>query len=42
MDFLEYSNKVKELYIGKDTINKIIEEYKKSILEKEKAINKVL
>lgn len=42
MDFLEYSNKVNELYIGKDTINKIIEEYKKAILEKEKAINKVL
>ena len=33
-EILEYSNKIKELYIGKDTINKIIEAYKKSIIEK--------
>ena len=32
-EILEYSNKIKELYIGKDTINKIIEAYKKSIIE---------
>ena len=31
-EFLEYSNKVKELYIGKDTINNIIELYKKAII----------
>lgn len=42
LDFIEYSNKIKELYIGKDTINKIIEEYKKSILKNEEAITKVL
>ena len=27
-EILEYSNKIKELYIGKDTINKIIEAYR--------------
>ena len=36
IEFLEYSNKVKELYIGKDTINKVIEAYKKSIIENDK------
>ena len=38
---LEYSNKIKELYIGKDTINKIIEAYKKSIIENEESIKKI-
>lgn len=37
-EILEYS---KELYIGKDTINKIIEAYKKSILENEESIRKI-
>ena len=41
IEFLEYSNKVKELYIGKDTINKIIEAYKKSIIENEESIKKI-
>ena len=41
IDFLEYSNKVKELYIGKDTINKIIEAYKKSLIKNEEQIKKV-
>ena len=36
-EILEYSNKIKELYIGKDTINKIIEAYKKSIIENEES-----
>lgn len=40
-EFLEYSNKVKELYIGKDTINNIIELYKKAIIENEEQINKI-
>lgn len=38
IEFLEYSNKVKELYIGKDTINKVIEAYKKSIVKNEESI----
>ena len=37
-EILEYS---KELYIGKDTINKIIEAYKKSIIENEESIKKI-
>ena len=40
-EILEYSNKIKELYIGKDTINKIIEAYKKSIIENEESIKKI-
>lgn len=38
VDFLEYSKKNKDLYIGKDTINKIIEEYKESIIKNETII----
>lgn len=41
IEFLEYSNKLKELYIGKDTINKIIEAYKKSIIENTESIKKL-
>lgn len=41
LEFLEYSNKFKELYIGKNTINKIIEEYKKSIIKNETVINQL-
>lgn len=41
IEFLEYSNKFKELYIGKNTINKIIEEYKKSIIQNETVITKL-
>ena len=41
IEFLEYSNKVKELYIGKDTINKVIEAYKKSIIENEESIKNI-
>lgn len=41
-EILEYSNKIKELYIGKDTINKIIEAYKKSIIENEESIKKYM
>ncbi len=41
IEFLEYSNKVKELYIGKDTINKVIEAYKKSIVKNEESIKNI-
>lgn len=41
IEFLEYSNKVKELYIGKETISKVIESYKKSIIENEESIKKM-
>lgn len=41
LKFLEYSSKINELYIGKNTINKIIEEYKKSIIKNETTITKL-
>lgn len=41
LKFLEYSSKINELYIGKNTINKIIEEYKKSIIKNETIITKL-